>query len=88
MEGIIKPSHEQSINKNTDPLSKKLSVNLTDEAPEVVRQLAVDQSVTVSEVMRRSIALYTYVEEQRDNNADILTSYDNGQRIEKVHFID
>lgn len=64
----------------------KLAINLTDQAAGVVRDIAAQQGVTVSEVMRRAIALEKFVVEQLGRDATFLVKLPDGS-IETVHFV-
>jgi hypothetical protein len=66
---------------------QKLAVNLTDDAARVVRQLADEEGITVSEVIRRGIALEKFVLDQLHSGAEVLLSRDGGKTVERVHFV-
>lgn len=66
---------------------QKLSVNLTDEAAAVARELAKDQGISVSEVIRRAISLERFIVTQLRSGADFYLSTGEGQALERVHFV-
>lgn len=65
----------------------KFSINLTDEAAATVRRLAEEQGISVTEVVRRGIALEDFIVEQRRRGAAFLLTPDDGKTVEKVHFV-
>jgi hypothetical protein len=65
----------------------KLSVNLTDEAAEVVRELANRRGVSVSDVIRESIALYRFAADELAKGAQFELTRDDGKTRERVHFV-
>ncbi len=64
----------------------KLAINLTNEAAAAVRDIAAEKGLTVSEVIRRAIALEKFVVEQLDRNGTFLVKLPDGS-IETVHFL-
>lgn len=66
---------------------QKLSVNLTDQAAGVVRELAETQGITVSEVIRRAISLEQFIVTQLRSGANFYLSVGDGQSVERVHFV-
>lgn len=66
---------------------QKLSVNLTDEAAAVVRELAEEQGITVSEVIRRAISLERFVLTQLGTGASFYLERGDGMPVERVHFV-
>ncbi len=67
-------------------VKQKVSINLTDEAASVVKQLATEQGTTSSEVIRRGIALEKFVLDQLKEGGTFLIERDNGS-VERVHFV-
>lgn len=70
----------------TRPKKKKLVMNLTDEAAHVVRELARRRGVTVSEVVRRAIALEKFIDDQLDDGSSFFVERKDGT-LERVHFV-
>lgn len=76
------------VRDDRDPLSgkQKLSLNLTDEAAQVVREIAAAKGVSVTEVIRRGISLERFILDQLDAGSTFLTRRRDGT-IETVHFV-
>lgn len=66
---------------------QKVSVNLTDQAATAVREMADEQGITVSEVIRRAISLEQFVVTQLRSGASFYLSVGEGQSLERVHFV-
>lgn len=65
----------------------KLSVNLSEEATEVVRELATRRGSSVSDVLREAIALYKFILDERQRGGDFTLTHDAGHTHERVHFV-
>jgi hypothetical protein len=52
-----------------------------------MERLADEQGVTLSEVIRRALALAAFFDEQQREGAEILLTRDDGKTLEKVHFL-
>lgn len=53
-------------------------------AEQKLRELAESKGVTKSEVLRRAIALYDYLESQRNEKSHIKIEKPNGEKVELV----
>lgn len=47
-------------------MTQRLSVNINDECAEALYELAVRESVTATEVIRRAISVYKFVSDEQD----------------------
>jgi hypothetical protein len=65
---------------------QKLSLNLTDEAAQTVREMAASKGISVTEVIRRGISLERFVMSQLEANGTFLIRRSDGA-IETVHFV-
>ena len=65
---------------------QKLSLNLTDEAAQIVREMAASKGISVTEVIRRGISLERFVMSQLESDGTFLIRRSNGA-IETVHFV-
>lgn len=73
-------------NRDTVAGKQKLSLNLTDEAAQVVRDIAAAKGVSVTEVIRRGISLERFILDQLDAGSTFFTRRRDGT-IETVHFV-
>lgn len=49
---------------------QKISVNLSEQVVDALREMAVDDSITVTEVLRRAVSTHKFIEDaQRDGKA-------------------
>lgn len=64
----------------------KISVSLTDEAAGLVNNLSAKHNISVSEVVRRGLAIQRFVERELDKGSEILVRDRNGN-LERVEFI-
>jgi hypothetical protein len=65
---------------------QKLSINLSEDAARVVKELADAKGTTVTEVIRRGIALERFIVDHLDGGATFLVKQPDGS-IETVHFV-
>jgi hypothetical protein len=65
----------------------KISLNLSDEATLTVREMATLRGVSVSDVIRESIALYRFLYKKMRAGAEIDLCYPEDGTRERVHFI-
>jgi Arc/MetJ-type ribon-helix-helix transcriptional regulator len=70
----------------TPATTKKISLNLSEEATETVRELATSRGVSVSDVIREAIALYRFLYRKLRSGAEIDLVNPDGSR-ERVHFV-
>lgn len=68
------------------PTKQKVSISLAEDAAETVRNLADARGTTITEVIRRGIALERFIIEQLDEGACFLVQRDDGS-MEKIHFL-
>lgn len=81
------PDPTKSGASSPDHGKQKLSVNLTEEAANVVRELAEEQGITVSEVIRRAISLERFILTQLKTGATFYLERGEGSPVERVHFV-
>jgi len=70
----------------TAPPKIKISVNLTGETAERVERLAEQKGLTVSEIVRRALAMELFVEDELAKGSDFLLRSEAGE-LERVAFI-
>lgn len=70
----------------TAPAKTKITVSLSDEAAEAVQTLAEQRGISVSEVIRRAIALERFVEGELEKGSTLLVRNENGE-TERVAFV-
>lgn len=76
-----------SVEERETPAGRqKLSLNLTDEAAQVVRELAAAKGISVTEVIRRGISLERFILDQLKDGGSFLIRRRDGT-IETVHFV-
>jgi predicted DNA-binding protein len=62
----------------------KMSVNLSEEAVEALKNMAAERGVTVTEVLRHAIGLEKYVDQVQKDQGKILVETSKGQVRELV----
>jgi hypothetical protein len=67
--------------------TRKISLNLTGEAEEIVVRLAEKRDSTFSDVVRRALALAAFFDEETSRGGTFLITYDNGKTFERVHLL-
>lgn len=67
--------------------TRKISVNLTGQAEEIVTRLADDRGITISEVIRRALALADYFDRQTTTGAKVLVTQDKGKTFREIEFL-
>ena len=64
---------------------KKVTVNLSDETIEDLREVASKRGITLTEAIRKAIATEKFVQDERDEGAKILIEKP-GERVREVEF--
>lgn len=67
--------------------TRKISLNLTPEAEKILETLAEQRGMTLSDVVRRALALVAFYEEETSKGGAILVTHDNGKTFERVHLL-
>jgi hypothetical protein len=57
--------------RRSQAMSTRLNVNINDETAEALRQLAVEEHTTVTEVVRRAVSVYKFFEDAKDSGQSI-----------------
>lgn len=65
---------------------QKISVNLADEVLKAARDMADQQHVTLTEVLRRAISTQVFLEDAQREGKDVLLRDKVTREIELVHF--
>lgn len=77
---------QADVPRSNDAQKRKLSVNLSEDASQVVRELAVRKGMTVTDVIRRAISLERFVVDQLDEGKTFVVRRPDGS-TETVHFV-
>lgn len=64
----------------------RLSVNINDEAAEILRTVTQERRISTTEAIRRAIGLLGFFEEARRNNARVYTEDQSGHKA-SVHIV-
>jgi hypothetical protein len=64
---------------------KRLSVNVADDVADAINTLHVKHGWTISDVIRRAISTYKFIDEETENGAKILIERDGN--IREVRFM-
>jgi ribbon-helix-helix CopG family protein len=64
----------------------RLSVNINDEAAEILRTVTKERQISTTEAIRRAIGLLGFFEEARRRNATVYTEDQTGHR-QSVHVV-
>lgn len=66
------------------PTHTRLTVNINPETKKALEEIAKNRHVTVTEVIRRAVALYAFIEKEiADGNR---VQIDDGQKIRELYF--
>jgi len=66
------------------PTHTRLTVNINPETKKALEEIAKNRHVTVTEVIRRAVALYAFIEKEIADGNRI--QIDDGQKIRELHF--
>lgn len=64
----------------------KISVNLSNEVIDVLREMAARDNVTMTEILRRAISTQKFLEDARDAGKAILLRDENTKETERLVF--
>jgi predicted transcriptional regulator len=64
----------------------KISVNLSDEVVEILREMAARENVTMTEILRRAISTQKFLEDARAEGKTILLRDETTKEIERLIF--
>ena len=64
----------------------KISVNLSDEVVEILREMAARENVTMTEILRRAISTQKFLEDAKAEGKTILLRDETTKEIERLIF--
>jgi hypothetical protein len=70
-----------------EPQRQKLSLNLAGDVFATVKEIADWNATTVTDVLRRAISLYVFVDAVRREKGTVFISKDEGETLERVHLL-
>ena len=83
----FEPTNSLQVADRKKTKKTKRSIYLSGASEADALELAERCDLTVSEVVRRGIAIEKFIADQLDENAEFLISRDKGQTFERVHFV-